>query len=126
MQSNLRFHPGYFVLAALIFVVEVCIALWFNDKFVRPILGDFLVVMLIYASLRTIWAVPVLPTAIGVLLFAFLVEFLQYIKLIEILGWQDSTIAQLIMGTSFQWTDMLAYTLGILVTLGLEKWRQSW
>jgi len=44
-----------------------------QDDFIRPYLGDFLVVILIYAALRTFWNAKKITIAIGVLLFAYLV-----------------------------------------------------
>ncbi|MEM0980026.1 MAG: DUF2809 domain-containing protein, partial [Cyanobacteria bacterium P01_H01_bin.58] len=61
-----------------------------NDAFIRPYVGDVLVVILIYAIVRAFFKAAILPTAIGVLLFAFVVEILQYFKIVEILGLESS------------------------------------
>lgn len=57
----------------------------------------------------------------GVLCFAFAIELAQYAQLVEKLGWQDSKIAAMVMGTSFEWIDVIAYVLGTGVILLLEK-----
>ena len=59
-------------------------------------------------------------TAIAVLLFAFFVELLQYLQLIEILGLQNSKLAKIIMGSAFNWMDMMMYTAGIGMVLIVE------
>jgi hypothetical protein len=51
---------------------------------------------------------------VGVLLFAYLIETLQYFDLVGKLGLKHSKIANIVIGNSFAWMDMLAYTLGIL------------
>lgn len=40
----ITFNKKYFLIAILVFVIEVMIAIFLHDKFVRPYLGDVLVV----------------------------------------------------------------------------------
>lgn len=117
----LKFSPFYFISALLLFVTEVLIALFVHDQFIRPYIGDFLVVILIYCFVKSFLNTPVVPTAVGVLLFAYTVELLQYFRIVEVLGLQHSRAARIIIGSSFEWQDLLAYTLGILVVVLVEK-----
>jgi hypothetical protein len=59
------------------------------------------------------------------LAFAYLVEFLQYLDLIQKLGLQHSKIANLVLGNLFEWIDLLAYTMGIAIVLLIENSRFS-
>jgi hypothetical protein len=52
--------------------------------------------------------------AAGVLLFAYLIETLQYFDLVGKLGLKHSRIANIVIGNSFAWLDIIAYTLGII------------
>ena len=115
------FRKKYAWWALLLFLTEIIIALFVKDKFIRPHGGDFLVVILIYCTVRTFWKGSSLKVAVAVLLFAYAVEFSQYFGLISYLGLQNSRLAMVIMGKSFQWYDMLAYTLGIIVVILFEK-----
>ena len=115
------FRKKYAWWALLLFLTEIIIALFVKDKFIRPHGGDFLVVILIYCTVRTFWKGSSLKVAVAVLLFAYAVEFSQYFGLISYLGLQNSRLAMVIMGKSFQWYDMLAYTLGIIVVILIEK-----
>lgn len=124
-KNWLRIHPGYLLATLLLFLIEVCIALFVHDHLIRPYIGDFLVVILIYCFLKSFLNIPVVTTAIGVLLFAYTVELLQYFRIVELLGLQHSRAARIIIGSSFEWQDMLAYTLGIASILVLEKWRSA-
>lgn len=117
----LQFNKTYFSLAVLIFFTEVLIALYVHDHFVRPFFGDVLVVILIYCFIKAFLNTRVLPTAIFVLLFAFGIETLQYFKVVEKLGLQDSKLARTVIGTSFQWEDFICYTVGILFVVLVEK-----
>ena len=44
----LLFRRSYFSFFVLLFIIEVLIALFVNDRLIRPYVGDFLVVILIY------------------------------------------------------------------------------
>ncbi|RCH55826.1 DUF2809 domain-containing protein [Mucilaginibacter hurinus] len=113
----------YFLLFILLLVTEAIIALFLNDGFIRPYAGDFLVVMLMYCFAKSFAATPLLPTAIGVLLLAYLIELSQFFHLARLLGVQHSTIAQLLIGQAFSWIDMVAYTLGVITIIIIEKLR---
>lgn len=114
-------NKKFFLFTIILFIIEVLIALYVRDNFVRPYVGDYLVVMLIYCAVRTFIKAPVIKIAIGVLLFSYLIEVLQYFRLVDILGLQDNSLAKTIIGYGFEWKDILAYTLGIVTVLILER-----
>ena len=122
MRNILKFNPRYLVVAIFLFVTEILIALYVHDTIVRPYIGDLLVVILIYCFIKSFFAVPVFKTAIGVLIFSFLIEILQYFKIVELLGLQHSKFARTVIGTSFQWIDLVAYTAGIIIVIIAEKY----
>ncbi len=117
----LKFNKFYFIAFILLFITEVFIAAFLNDPIIRPYVGDLLVVILMYCFIKAFFKVRILPAAVGVLIFAYLVEWSQYLKLIKLLGWQQYRLAHLILGNSFEWIDMIAYTLGFFVVLLVEK-----
>ena len=82
---------------------------------------NFYPAILIYCFVKSFLNTPVWPTAIGVLIFSFTIEVLQYFDLVALLGLQDSKIARIVIGTSFAWADLLAYTVGIVVLLFFER-----
>jgi hypothetical protein len=116
-----KFQSKYFFAAAVLFVVEVLIAMYFHDRFIRPYFGDFLVVILLYCFVKSFLDLPVKETAIGVLLFSYLIEICQYFNIVAVIGLQDSKIASTVIGTSFEWIDLLAYTLGVLTIIWFEN-----
>lgn len=117
----LRFNFRYFLLALGLFIVEVLIALFVDDSFIRPYFGDYLVVILIYCTVRTFLKASKLKTAIAVLLFSYLIEVLQYFRIVDRIGLSGNAIARTVIGTGFEWWDILAYTLGIITVLILER-----
>lgn len=108
-------HYKYLLLTVILFATEVIIGTYFQDAIIRPYGGDFLVVILIYCFVKSFLNTRLLPTVVCVLLFAYVVEISQYFHLVNIVGLQNSKAARMIMGTSFSWTDMLMYTLGMII-----------
>jgi len=115
------FSLKYFLLTCILMIIEICIALFLHDSFIRPYFGDFLVVILIYCFVRSFLNVSVWKTAITVLLFAWFVEVMQYFQLVQKLGLENNQLARTIIGSSFGWEDMAAYTFGIIAILLLER-----
>lgn len=120
----LRFQRRYFIFFVILLLIEVVIALFAHDNFIRPFFGDFLVVILIYCFIKSFLNTPQVMTAIAVLLFSYLIEVLQYFNIIKMLGLQNSNLARVVIGTSFEWTDLIAYTLGIGLVILLGKNKQ--
>lgn len=118
----LTFNLRFFLLSILFFVIEVLIALYVKDDFVRPYVGDYLVVMLIYCAVRTFIKASPVKVAIAVLLFAYLIEVLQYFRIVDRLGLSGNPVAKTVIGYGFEWWDILAYTLGVLTIL-LVEWK---
>jgi hypothetical protein len=115
------FNLRYFFLALALFVVEILIALYVHDHIIRPYMGDYLVVMLIYCAVKAVVPGSVKKVAMGVLLFASFIEALQYLNLVHRLGLQENKLARIVLGSSFEWMDILTYVLGIATVLVLEQ-----
>lgn len=113
-RTLLRFSKGHFKLAALTLVVELSIALWARDEYVRPLLGDALVVVLMYAALLSVFDLSRIGVALGVFLFACSVEVAQYLQIVHVLGLEHIPLASVVIGTSFDPRDFLAYGAGAL------------
>lgn len=108
----MKFSRTFFLLTGILFLVEVFIALYVRDSFVRPFMGDVLVVMLIYSFLRTFWANTGTRLILSVCLFAFLVEFSQYFDPVGRLGLEQHRVIAVLWGRTFSWLDLLAYLVG--------------
>jgi Protein of unknown function (DUF2809) len=116
-RKLLRFDRRSFILFSIIFVIEVIIALFFRDPWIRPLLGDVLVVMAIAYFIHAFFAIRLQKIAIGTLIFAYFIELLQFLKIVDILGWRDSQLARLTIGTTFDWRDLVAYTIGVAIVI---------
>ncbi|MGN6163682.1 MAG: DUF2809 domain-containing protein [Flavisolibacter sp.] len=96
------FNKKYFFAALILFLIEVFIACFVHDRIVRPYIGDLLVVILIYCFCKSFFNTPVIITGLSVLLFAYAIELLQYLNFIHYIGLQQSKLANIILGNSFQ------------------------
>ncbi len=106
--------------AFVVLLIEIAIALFINDSVIRPFVGDFLVVVLMYLGCRAIFNFSSEKIALGVLIFAFFIEVLQLFHLVDILGLGGNSVARIILGSTFDWWDLLAYVLGIGLIYGLD------
>lgn len=106
---------------ALLLAAEVSIALFVRDAFVRPYLGDVLAIVLLCCfgrgvlGIRGKWLVPAV-TALGAL-----AECLQYFHLADRLGLPKGSVLRILLGSTFDWADLLCYLAGGAV-LSLWGW----
>lgn len=121
-----RFHPKYFLIASALLLLEIGIALFAHDKIIRPYAGDFLATIFLYYLAKSFISASNGKIAVAVLLVSYLIEFLQYAHLLTHLGLHHYRLARIIFGSSFEWTDMLAYTLGMLAVILCERIMIFW
>jgi hypothetical protein len=117
----LHFNKSYFIATVLLFCIEIFIALFIHDAIIRPYIGDALVVILIYSFVKSFLKITPLKAAIGVLLFAYAIEIAQYFNLCSLLRLEHNKLATIVLGNTFGIEDILMYTIGLLLTLIIEK-----
>lgn len=118
----LAFNKTYLFLTIILFCVEVFIALFVNDQFIRPFVGDVLVVILIYCFLRIFLNFSYLKIALGVLIFAFVIEILQYFDFVKIIGFEHNRIISVALGRTFSVFDLFAYAVGFVLIIAVERY----
>jgi hypothetical protein len=101
--------------------MEVSIAYFLKDGFIRHSFGDFLVVILIYCLLKSFLNLKPVIVGILVLCIAFCIEYSQYFNLLERLDLQDNEIANLVLGNTYHILDLFAYIIGITIVLFVES-----
>ena len=106
---------AYAALTIVLVFIEVLIALFVHDRFIRPYAGDIIVVIVLYTFMR-IW-IPqghklLIPS---IFLFAVLVELLQYINIVGILGLSDSRFFSILIGGVCDPKDIACYAVGCLI-----------
>ena len=100
---------------------EVCIALFVNDSFIRPYVGDMLVTLLLCCLCRVIIPNKVRLLPLYVFAFSACVEFSQYFDLVSLLGLADNRFLSVLMGRTFSWLDLLCYAVGCAAASLLDQ-----
>lgn len=103
--------------------MEVLIALYVRDRFVRPYLGDVLAVMLVYCGLRAVLPIRPLAAAIAAFAIGAAIEFGQAVHVLDLIGVHNRVI-RVVLGTGFEWLDFVAYAAGALAALAGEHSRR--
>ena len=102
----------YFIGFLIILALEILIASYVNDSFIRPYLGDTLATILVYFFIMSLLRIDYRWGILISLAVSYLVEIAQYFSVITSLGLSDNRMAQILLGTSFSWGDMIMYSLG--------------
>lgn len=111
MKTN-KIRLIYIIVFILLLAIEVAIAVFVRDNFIRPFVGDVLVVMLVCAFLRIfipekIKLMPVFATT-----FAVAIEILQYFDFVKLLGLENNIILSTALGRTFDIKDIICYIIG--------------
>ncbi|MBO5230066.1 MAG: DUF2809 domain-containing protein [Clostridia bacterium] len=116
-KIRLKYLAAFLVLLA----GEIIIALYVHDSFVRPYMGDMLVVAVICAFLRIFVPQKIKYLPIFTAAFAVLVEVLQYFDFVSLLGLADSRFFSILLGRTFDIKDIFCYIIGGLLFFAAEK-----
>ena len=109
-------RTGYFFAFLGLLDVEILIGAFVRDAFIRPYVGDILVTALLCCLGRAIVSkeFPWLPAA--VFGFSVIVECAQTIDIPALNG----TLLGIILGSTFDWADILCYGIGCLIFWAAE------
>ena len=110
MKINLS--KKYLCVFIVVFIIEAIIAVFIQDNFVRPYLGDVLVVVLIYCLIKTFVRNEIKLLPLYIFIFAALVEISQYFNLAKLLGLNEYKIVRIIIGSTFDIKDIACYLVG--------------
>lgn len=102
----------YLIIFLLLLLTEIIIALFVNDSFIRPYIGDVLVIILICAFLRIFFPEKPRLLPLFVTVFGIAVEFLQYFDFAAYLGAESSRFISILLGRTFDIKDIICYTAG--------------
>lgn len=112
---------AYLIATVILFGIELLIALFAHDKFIRPYVGDVLVVVLLYTFVRIFVPEGVRLLPLYIFLFAAGVEVLQYFRIAEVLGLSDNRVLSVVIGSVFDGKDIVCYGVGCVVLIIITK-----
>ena len=111
----------YAVATLFLLLIEVIIALYVHDDFIRPYVGDVLVVIVIYTFIRIIVSEKCKLIPLFLFIFATGVELLQLANIVEILGVADNKFLKILIGSVFDIKDIVCYAVGCVI-LCMYEW----
>lgn len=115
----------YYALITLsLLVIEVLIALFVHDKFIRPYIGDVLVTVLICTFLRIFVPKGVKLLPLYVFIFAAGIEVMQYFDIVEILGLADNRFLSILIGSVFDVKDIVCYGIGCVLVEVIHTYKR--
>ena len=123
-RQSVRTRLAFLVAAGVILAVEIYIAVCVKGGFVRHYLGDVLAVILLYALARAIFRVTPSNLALKIFAFAAALELVQYFGVVQILG-VENKILKVIIGGTFDFTDLLCYAVGCVLASAYEKFESK-
>ena len=120
-MTNRRIYGA--ALVALL-LIELFIARFVHDDIVRPYVGDALAVMLAYAGFRAVFGLRLRAALLAAFLLACAIETGQAFDLVGRLGLAGVPRIRVVLGSSFDWSDFLAYASGVLAIMAIERMRR--
>ena len=111
----------YGITFSVLLSLEILIALFVRDAFVRPYLGDVLVVVLLCCFVRTLLPDGTPFLSLYVFLLASAVEVGQYFDYAALLGLQSSRFFRVLLGQTFSVGDLICYAVGCALFFALEN-----
>lgn len=83
-------------------------------------MGDAVIVMFLYSFVKSFIEIEPLSLSVGITIFAYVIEFSQYIKIVPLLGFQENLFTRIVFGSVFDPLDLLAYTIGGILIYYLD------
>lgn len=111
---------SYILLFFILLGVEVLIALFVRDTFIRPYVGDMLVTVVICLLLRGVTPIRAKLLPLWVFLFAAAVEIGQYFDFVALLGLENNRFISVLLGRTFSLADIICYGVGCLIFFAAE------
>ncbi len=105
-----------------LFILEVLIAtVWSTVPVVRGDLGDYFVVILIYAVAKAVRPFRATPLALFVFALGVAVECAQSVGLADRLGFARGSVFSIVIGNTFGWSDVWMYAAGSLTAWLVDR-----
>lgn len=121
----MRIRFGHLAAAAILFAVEVVIALFVRDGFVRPYLGDVLATAMVYFAVRAVTPLGRAGAAAMALGLGVVIELGQLLNVLEHAGLGGSRVARVVFGGVFDVKDLACYAVGVGLAVLLDRRRQD-
>ncbi|MEH0195529.1 DUF2809 domain-containing protein [Caulobacter sp. CCNWLY153] len=121
----MRIRLRHLAAAAILFAVEVVIALFVRDGFVRPYLGDVLATAMVYFAVRGATPLGRAGAAACALALGVVIELGQALNVLDHAGLGGSRVARVVFGGVFDLKDLACYVVGVGLAMLVDRRRRS-
>lgn len=112
---------AYLAATLAAFTAIVIIALFVNDRIVRPYIGDILAAMFLYCIARIfVKKRPPVLLPLYVFLAAVCVELAQLFDVLSLFGIGNNRVLRIVLGGTFDFADIALYFVGAAVMLVVQ------
>lgn len=94
-------------------------AVYVKDSIVRPFLGDTLAVIWLFYTLKSVINLSDYVLSASALGLSYGIEFAQYINIVSLLGLENIKVVKIVLGSTFDLNDIVAYTIGWAIILSI-------
>ena len=119
---KIGFNLKYFLAFLVLLAAVVFIAVFITEGFIRYHFGDILIVVLIYCAIKSFIRNRLKWLAVYIFAFAVVVEIGQYFNLVNVLGLEQSRVAKIIIGVTFDPYDILMYFIGCVLIFFWDRY----
>ncbi|MUT67415.1 DUF2809 domain-containing protein [Paenibacillus sp. NEAU-GSW1] len=120
----IRFNNKYMISFILLFLAELVIALFLHDSFIRPYIGDMLVVVLMYCFIKSIFSVHTKLLPFYIFVFSINIEICQWYEFVKLIHMETNVFIKTLFGSVFDIKDIYSYFAGCLILYILQKIQQ--
>lgn len=121
-MSRVKKRSIYFLIFLLLLIIEIFIAIFVHDEFVRPYIGDILAVGVVYYFIRIFLPERVVLLPMYVFIIALTIEILQFFNFAGLIG-PENTILKIIAGSVFDWKDIICYAIGCAIVAVIDVFK---
>lgn len=89
-----------------------------RDRFIKPYIGDVLLISLLYSFAQIFLNNRVKKLYLYIFIIGVLVEILQFRNIASLLKLSDNKILSIVVGSAFDWKDIICYFVGMLLIIG--------
>jgi len=108
------------IIFLILTVLEVLIALFVHDNFIRPFVGDVIVVAVIYYFIRIFFPDGIKYLLLYIFIFCTIYEFSQLLGLTQLIS-GDNEFLRILFGSTFDVWDIVCYAVGCTI-IGMVEW----
>ena len=113
-ESADRARFRYFIIFLVLSAVIILIALYADDDFVRPYLGDAAAAAAVFFLACAAFKKTPKLLVLYVFIFTVIVELMQFFNVLALVGLSENRALSVIAGSTFDFADILCYAAGCL------------